>query len=203
LLGTTILLTAASGLSAPSIISILDPDDYPTWAVAKGVSAASYIRWVVDPQGKTVQCTILSEIGDPQLAKSVCRILSRKHSRSPTLREGQKVHAFLDTMIAFYLPDTEDGRKIGALRQSPDAELTVNQVPNNKPADVSVILAFDQSGRVTDCAPSEGEKLVALANVACGQRALFDHAIQKDMSGQPVAYVTRKRVRFTISSPVQ
>jgi hypothetical protein len=173
--------------------------DYPSWAVSKGVSAASVVHVVVDPQGKSVECTALREIGNPQLAKEICPLIRRKDYQPPTLRDGQRVYAVLDTMIRLYLPDTKQGQQIMGLRQSPDAEIVVNKLPNNTASDVSIILAYDSAGRVTDCVPSEHESEIPLANVACGQRALFDNVIQKDLAGQPVAYVTRKRVRFNVS----
>jgi len=198
---TALMLAVAVGLSAPSLIKDIGPNDYPTWAVKKNASAASVVRVVIDPQGKPIECTTLSEIGDPQLARAVCGIVTQKRYRPAMLRNGQNVRAILDTLITFFIPDTDEGKKIGALRQVPDAELTVNRLPKNEQADVSVILAFDTEGRVTDCAPSENEKLLSLANLACDQRALFDNALQRDQSGQLIAYVTRKKIRFIPSTP--
>ena len=86
-----------------------------------------------------------------------------------------------------------------ALRNTPDAELSVNKLASGTTADVSVNLAFDPAGKIADCTPAEHEKEVALAEVACSQRTLFDNTIQKDLTGRPVAYVTRKRVRFTVT----
>ena len=199
----SIILAAATGLSAPSPANSFSNNDYPAWALARDASVAAVISLVVDPQGKAVQCINLREIGDPRLAKEVCRILSRKRVQPPTLRDGQKVHAFLETMIRLFLPDTDKGRQIMVLHSPPDAELSVNQLPNGESAEVGIILAYDSAGKITDCAPSETEKQVALANVACSQKVMFDNAIKNDISGQSVAYVTRKRVLFAVSPQVK
>jgi hypothetical protein len=197
---TALMLAVAAGLSAPTLVKNIGPGDYPTWAIKKNASAASVVRVAIDPQGKPTECTALNQVGDLQLAGVVCGIVTRKSYRPAMLRDGRKVHAILDTLITFFIPDTDEGRKIGALRQIPDAELTVNQLPGKEQADVTVVLAVDTEGKVTDCAPSENEKLLSLANIACDQRALFDNALQRDQTGQPIAYVTRKKIRFSSST---
>jgi hypothetical protein len=196
---TIIIAAVATGLAVPSPARVFGNEDYPTWAMTNAASAASVIHLVVDPNGKVAQCTSVREFGDHRLAKEVCLILSRKRFHSPALRDGQKVYAFLDTMIRLFLPDTDEGRTIMALRTTPDAELSVNKLPSGNTAQVGVDLAYDAAGKITDCAPSEHEKEVGLANIACGQRAMFDNAPQKDTMGQPVAYVTQKRFRFTVT----
>lgn len=196
---TMIIAAAATGLSVPWPAKIFSHGDYPDWALARDVSAASIMRLVVAPDGKVARCVSVREFGDQQLAKEVCRILGRKRFAPPTLRDGRKVHAFLDTMLSLILPHTSEGRKIMALRMPPDAELSVNKLPSRNAAEVRVFLAYDPAGKITDCAPAEGEKDLALANLACGQRALFDNAIRNDLTGRPVAYVTQKRFGFTVA----
>jgi hypothetical protein len=166
--------------------------------MAKDASTATLIHLAIKPDGKVAQCISVPKFGDPELAKDVCRILSRKRFHSPTLRDGRKVHAFVDTMIRLFLPDTKEGRTIEGLRDPPDAELTVVALPHGNLADVSVNLAYDSAGKITDCAPAGGKE-VALSKVACDQSALFDNTPQNDMKGQPVAYVTQKRFRFTVA----
>ena len=196
---TVAVFAAAAGLSVPSPSSAVRLHDYPQWALRKGASAGSTNRVMVDPEGKVSQCTNIRDVGDPGLAKEVCRILKRRKLTPPTLRNGQKVHAFLESTINLTLPDTAEGRRIDAIRPPPDAELTVNALPNSISADVMIFLAFDASGKVTDCSPADFEKNMALADVACSHRAIFDNAVQNDLASQPVAYVTRKKIRFTVS----
>jgi hypothetical protein len=155
---------------------------------------------VVDANGKPVQCTNKTNVGNERLAKDICGILSRKRFKPATLRDGQKVYAILDTFLTMFLPDTDEGRKIMSLRMAPDAELQVTKLPDGSSPEISIILAYDASGKITDCGPANREKDLKMADVACSQRILFDHTIQKDPSGQPVAYVTQKRIRFTTTS---
>lgn len=197
---TVAILAATAGLSVPSPSSALSVHDYPQWALRAGASAGSTDRVMVEPTGKVAQCIHIGEVGDPGLAKEVCRILKRKTLSAPTLRDGQKVHAFLQFTTNLTLPDTAEGRRIDAMRSPPDAELPVNVLPNGSSTDVMIFLAFDAAGNVTDCAAADFERNNSLAAVACEQRAMFNNAVQKDPSGQPVAYVTRKKVRFSLAS---
>lgn len=194
-----IIVAAATGLSVPSLAGSISPDDYPDWAIAEGASAASTLRLSIDPAGRITKCANLIEAGDSRLARNFCRILSKRRLEAPTLRDGQKVHAFLDTTIKLFLPDTVEGRRIWDLMDPPDVELTVSGLAGVALADVAILLAYDAAGKITDCAPAEDEKRMHLVTVACQQRVLFDNVIQRDADGRPVAYVTRKGIRFVAS----
>lgn len=194
---TAAFLAAAAGISVPSPVEALTHRDYPAWAVAKNASAASIISVTIGPTGKIAACTKVQEMGNRTLARQACGILARKRLRPPTLRSGEKVYAFVDSMVQFYLPDTPEGRRIMALQTPPDAEISVGKLPDGEKPDVILFLAFDSAGRVTDCAPADAKKGRRLAEIACGHRGMFDNVVKNDLSGQPVSYVTRKKVRFT------
>jgi hypothetical protein len=194
-----IIVAAAAGFSVPSIAGSIRLNDYPNWALAEGASAASTLRLNIDPTGRITKCSNLNEAGDSRLARDLCRIISKKRLQAPTLRDGQKVHAFLDTTIKLFLPDTVEGRRIRDLIDPPDVELTVSGLAGNTSAEVAILLAYDATGKITDCAPAGDEENVQLTTAACQQRALFDNVIQRDADGRPVAYVTRKGIRFVAS----
>lgn len=187
-----------AGLTAPSPSLAFLIDDYPSWALQKEASAASVMRVVVEPNGKVSECTTLHEFGNSRLAKEICGILKRKRLKPARLRDGQQVHAVLETFISLYMPDTDGARDIMNLQMAPDAELTVAGLPNASAQEVRIVLAYDTDGKITDCAPSKAEKNIQLADVACRQRSLFDNAVQKAPSGRPITYVTTKRIKFTV-----
>ena len=198
------MLIIAFGATAAAILvpfpaDAFGPRDYPKWALAKNISAASTNRLTISPAGRIEECTNLHIEGDPVLANDVCRMLTRKKLPSPTLRDGRKVYAFVESHIWFTLPETAEGRRIESLRPAPDAEISVQAIPAGLSPDIAIHLAFDADGKVTDCAPATSEADLALTDIACGQRALFDNVIRKDPAGQPVAYVTRKRIRFVVA----
>jgi len=193
----------ASGLSIPSPTSVFKNGDYPEWAIRENASAGSVFHLAVDPDGKPIECTNKVLVGNEKLAKEICRIISRKRLRPATLRDGQKAYAFFDTFVTLFLPDSKEGEKIMGLRMTPDAQLSVNKLPDGNETQVSILLAYDASGNVIDCAPSDTEENIKLAGVACGQRKLFDNSIQKDGSGQAVSYVTQRRIKFTVQSPAK
>ena len=197
------VVAAGGGLSIPSPNSTFKISDYPEWAVRQSASAGSVLHLAVDPDGKPIGCTNKVLVGNEDLAKEICRLISRKRLKPETLRDGQKVYAFFDTLITLLLPDTKEGRKIMGLRMNPDAQLLVSRLPEDNEAEVGILLAYDTSGKVTDCEPSATEKNIKLAGVACGQKALFDNSIQKDGSGQAVNYITQKRIKFTVQPPAK
>lgn len=191
--------TAFAGLYVPSLPEAFTTNDFPTWAVAKGVSSGSLVRVTVEPTGRVSRCEDVSFVGDPILAKVACNVLNGKRLKPATLSNGAKVHATGVTMIKFTIPDTAEGKRIDAIHLKPDAEIIVNRLPKKDP-DVSINLSYDSAGNVIDCAPTQWEKDKSLAEMACSQRSIFDGAIFKDSTGQPVPYVTWKRVRFTVAS---
>jgi catabolite regulation protein CreA len=190
---------AATRLYIPSLTDGLTADDFPQWAVEKGVSAGSLVSVTIDPNGRVLRCDKLNVVGDPNLANVVCNVLKNKRLKRPTLSDGSNVYATGTTLIKFTIPGTTEGRRIDALRTEPDAEISVNRLSAGDPI-VSITLGYNSSGKVIDCAAADWEKDTRLASIACSQRSIFDGAIFKDPSGQPVSYVTWKKVRFTTPS---
>jgi hypothetical protein len=200
LLTIAIAAAAATGLAVPYPASSLSHSDYPTWALARNASATSFVDITIDPEGRVAECKSIRNFGDARLAGEICDILKRKRFKPPKLADGWKVHAFFETAIRFFLPDTAEGRKVMVISRGPDAELSVNHLPTGTWTAVSISLAYDQAGRIIACERSAFEKQKTLADVACSQRAMFDNSVRRDATGQPVPYVTSKTIRFTVAA---
>lgn len=193
----SLALAAAAELSAPSPTTAFQTNDYPSWALQKEESAGSILQLDVDPSGKVTRCVNVKTVGSEKLAKEMCSILRRRRLAPARLQNGQKVHAFLQQYVSMFLPDTESGRMVMSQQAAPDAELAVNKISGSESeASLAIILAYDEAGAVTDCGPAMPKQDAALTKVACSQRALFDPAVRKDVAGQPVPYVTRKKILF-------
>ena len=192
------LVIAAGGLAAPDITRILSPEDYPAEALAHGWSAAAILDILIDPKGKVARCSTGPSIGAKQLANKMCEIIRRKRIPPAHDADGKPVYGVAHGLIKMWQPDTNDGRAIEALKDSPDVERSVNRLPDGaaeKEAEVSLLV--EATGDVADCAAKPGD---AIGVIACSARDQLGATKVPNPAGEFVAYVTKVKVRVRIGA---
>lgn len=165
-------------------------------------SAAALIDILIDPAGKVIHCSTTERFGDKYLAGKICKIVLRKRIKPARLASGNAAY-FADTMLMkFFIPGTRQGYRIARMVQSADAQLTVNALPGGAPnAEVTLAIAVDEAGKVTECAAGKKKESRALVDAVCGSLSLLKPPIRFDTSKMPLAHVTEFKVKLLVETP--
>jgi TonB family protein len=187
------ILTAA--LSVPVLsISI---GDYPEDALSAEVSAAALVRVVVDPTGKALSCEALQSFGNQRLAREICPILRRRRHEAAHLRDGTKSWGQITALYRLFIPGTEQGAKMQALREAPTGSLQINHLPGGAAkANVKIVIAVDASGQVLDCGADHDEKQTQLVEALCASPAALARKPLLTPTSEAVTYVTDLQIEL-------
>lgn len=196
----SVLMMLAAVLSPPDY-SIITYTDYPGWALRQNKSAAALIDIIVNPNGKPLKCDVVSSSGDQELAQDICKVFLRKKYRPARLRTGEAAFAFDTTLLRFFVPGNPIGDQIANSTQSPSLTLHANRLPDGAEfADVTIVLAADEAGHVTDCVGSPNEKKQSLVAAVCRNPDALRREARSGPDGRPIKYVTTVKVRLTTAS---
>lgn len=173
-------------------------DLYPTSDVANERSAAAVIKLTIAPNGKVVGCELVDQVGDAGLAGRICRISSRVKWKPARERAGQAAFGVMTTLVRFAIPGTPQGDLVRKTQLEPDViakSALANVFATGGGVDVKVSLQIDPNAVLVACEPVVPTE-ASLANEACGiaARLKFDGLI--DPAGEPVTYVTERKIRL-------
>jgi hypothetical protein len=173
--------------------SWLRPDDIPKSAFEAGNDGAFFIKAVVNPQGKVELCTVEGATVPVADREAFCKRVKQRFAYRP-LTTAQSYYV-LEENYAFILP-TDWHRN--PLAVPAHFSVDVQKLPGTKKTvDVTVNVAVDAQGKLSDCSAPADAASAALARVACGQLpSLWVPMPEKNAAGQPVAYVRQLHVEF-------
>ena len=194
---TALLVFLAAWLAGLDVTRVMKVDDYPGWAQRKGQSAAALVDLLIAPDGRIVRCEIIQGVGSDELSRTICKTVQNRRAIPARDAKGIAVHGHLRTLLKMFLPETEGGRQIAASASPPDVILSVSRLPEGRDkADVEVLAALDETGRVTDCSAAVPESEATLVKVVCGYREGLARSVA-GADGRRVRYVTKLKVRLT------
>ncbi|MDE1916166.1 MAG: hypothetical protein KGJ57_01350 [Sphingomonadales bacterium] len=165
------------------------------FSVGKG-SMAAVVDIVIDAQGKPVQCVKVQVVGNDGLAKETCPLLMRKHYTPAHRANGEAAWFVAREMEYAFEPGTPEGDRVMRSRPAPQLDLQVNRLPEGKASmSGSLLLDIDETGKARDCAVRSAQ--AGFPTSLCNRLDLLAQPVQLDRAGQPVAYITKLRVRLT------
>jgi hypothetical protein len=189
------LVLAAAALSPPGINPATI--DFPGTALREDQSAAALVAISMDQHGRVISCETRAVEGDPATANQLCAVAAKRRQIPARWTDGTPADGQIVTLLKLTVPNTREGNRIADLRQAPDLEWTVNRLPNEAwNAQITVALAVDSTGRVTDCGAGRGETLAKLISAVCADTSRFGTFPVQTIAGKPIPYVTQRIVRL-------
>ena len=159
---------APSQIDAADPDQLLDPEDYPQFALVRDLSAAAPVELYVSPQGHAMECSAAQGWGDAQLAEAMCDILQHKHLAPAHLADGTPAYSVVRGLARLFIPGTKGGDEILRLEPPADLELEAPHLPGGLArTQVSLLLTVSTAGTVGDCVAAHGERQVDLARLVC------------------------------------
>ena len=195
------LASAMSPVTTTSQVSRRIFQNYPTWAVRDGKSAAAVIETIVEVDGTVRECTVVSFVGDERLANYQCDIVKRQTLRPALDPDGNPIIGKYRTMIIHWVEGSRQKEAVQRAVREPDMTLTFNRVADTeqRPFKVELVLLVKADGSVAACegasGKNEGVPLAWIAT-ACGEAAKLTGDLVTGPSGRPTDYVTNMTVQF-------
>jgi hypothetical protein len=147
---------------------LLDPEDYPQFALVRDLSAAAPVELFISPQGHAMDCNAAKGWGDAQLAETMCDILLHKHLTPARLADGTPAYSVVRGLARLFIPGTRDGDAILRLEPPADLELEAPHLPGGLArTPVNLLLTVAPAGTVADCAPGKDETQLDLVQLIC------------------------------------
>jgi hypothetical protein len=192
------LAAAMAPVTFPSQVSRRIIQDYPTWAVREGKSAAGMLEIVVDVDGTVRDCKVVAFVGDERLANHQCDIMKQQKLRPALGPDGNPILGKYRTMVRHVVQGSRQRAAVERAAMAPD--LTVSVAGNDqKPFKIDLTLLVEANGSVAACegtpGKNEGVQLPWIA-VACGEAVKLTGDPIAGPSGQPTDYVTNMTVQF-------
>lgn len=184
-------LVLLAALTAPEM-RLITNDDYHFQSVLRHETGGAAVMVTVDPAGRTLACETLQGFGVQRVADAVCDLLLHRRFEPAHLADGTRAYARMRLLFRFELPRI--GRtKIPVVEMAPELALHDRQLPEAEDGkSVTVALAVDQHGAVTDCAGSK--RSASLAARACAQAAMLPISPLTLPDGRVVPHITTRQV---------
>lgn len=189
------LAAVASGLSLPDYEKVIQPADYPIWALLKTETTAAVVEFYVDLDGRVYGCKLLGNVGSRKLAGELCRITTKRKVGPARLGDGTATHGYVKDLVRMWT--TGGSSDVGKAKLAPDLELTVKSGSLGRDRlEGGLILAVGTDGAVLDCTPApdvETQNVPAFRQI-CTQGKLLAQPPRIDEMGKPMTYVTEVRI---------
>jgi len=171
--------------------------DYPMKAFEKSAEGVTRFELLISPEGKIVDCKILSSSGNAELDETTCYLTRKRAQFRPARGEnGAPAWGVYRSQALWALPDH---RLIAP--PAPDLEVSVNKLPDGakQPPAVKLAYAVDPQGNTSSCTmmPSSLQQPKVMIDVGC--RELLGSEKGKPVvgpSGQPVSAIKSGAVLF-------
>lgn len=181
---------AASGMDAPDSEHLLEPDDYPQFALIHDLSAASVVEIFVSPQGRVIDCKAGKSWGDNQLADGFCDILKYKHQPPAHDAQGKPAYGLVRGLARLIIPGTGEGDRIRPIEAPADVEMQTPHLPGGLDrTEVRLLLWVSAEGVVQDCLPGKGEAQLDLVSAICPTARKLAPGQHVGIDGTSVPYV--------------
>lgn len=206
-------LVAAFGLvglaSTPSLAEQKPPSprqDFYTKLMEQAVdslagrakAAAIVLDLWVDPKGRVFNCSAKSVAGSEKPSENFCRNSARLRMIAAKDAQGQAAFGRFTTMTKVFDEGANDTKEVQDATWPPDVEIILNRLPDgaDRSYDLSVAVAVDDEGRVSECdgSPSIHE---TLETIVCSQVQNVNYGVMRSADGKPVPYIRAIRATFT------
>ena len=81
------------------------PDDYPQRALREEKTGTTGFRVTVGPDGRVVDCQIISSSGTPELDDATCKNVTRRARFKPAMENGTAVQSTYSNRIRWVIPE--------------------------------------------------------------------------------------------------
>lgn len=190
--------TPAPHADAADPDQLLDPEDYPQFALVHDLSAAAPVELFVSPQGHALECNTAKGWGDAQLADAMCDILQHKHLAPAHLADGTPAYSLLRGLARLFIPGTHEGDEIMRLEPLSDVELEAAHLPGGLArTQIAVLLTVTPAGTVSDCVAATGERQVNLVAMVCPALRTMKPGQRVGRDGTGVPYVMTLRAALS------
>lgn len=180
----------ASAMDAPDPEHLIEPEDYPQFALIHDLSAASVVEVFVSPQGRVIDCKAGKSWGDNQLADGMCDILKYKHQPPAHDAQGKPAYGLVRGLARLFIPGTGDGDRIRPLEAPADVEMSTPHLPGGLDrTEVRLLLWVSPEGVVQDCRPGKGESQLDLVAAVCPSARKLAPGQHVGIEGTSVAFV--------------
>jgi TonB family protein len=180
------------------ITSGLSVVDYPAESLRNDEQGAILTRLTVSPEGKVINCEILSPSKYPRLNKVVCPGLRHSKYSGAYDQNGRPAYGTVEEWSTF---STEGVMK---MPDPVDIDLTVNRLPESVSVNPTahLVVVLDSTGKVEACPIASSTGSDTLDNVACssGVQAARIAPI-KNETGSYVESVQSLNVEFSTGKP--
>jgi TonB-like protein len=195
----------------PDIRAIFTADDVPEYLIEAGASTTRvvYPRIVIRPDGSLQSCVAEISSGDPKLDAYTCALIIKRARWKPaTWTDGTPVYGVIRVPVSWMISDAPLSDEDILKTETPDLELSVNQLPKGAHSivDVSLEIAVDQNGRLLTCDEwphlknDHTKQFPELVPVACQQvMTKLSASPPVDPSGQKVRSVQNVSVHFIVN----
>ena len=153
------------------------------------------------PDGYPESCSIMESTGNAIIEERACMIARRRFRFHPSYGvDGQRKYRIYEQRVVFR---NREGDTPLAPVLPPPYILQVARLPDEgRPFIVNVNVEVDVAGGLVACAVADEESNPAYARAACDALPdIWRPMVEKDMAGQPVAYVRTLRVGFEQAAP--
>lgn len=199
MLGPALMLVAAMApVTVTSQVSRRIIQDYPTWAVRDGKSAAAVVELVVEVDGSVRECKVASFVGDERLANDQCDIMKRHKLRAALGPDGNPILGKYRTMLQHWVQGSRQREAVERAVLEPDMTVTFAG-DGQMPFKVDLVLLVKADGSVATCEGTPGKNdgvPLPWIEVACGEAGKLAGDLVAGPSGQPADYVTNMTVQF-------
>jgi TonB family protein len=201
-------LPVTIGLRFPDVRSVFTADDMPAYVQIAGITRFVPTRITVSSDGKLQDCSVEPASGDAKLDALTCLIILKRAKFEPaTWIDGSAAFGVLRVPVTWAIgspPSNDEYRRA----YPAEMELMVNRLPPgaHRRADVSLMIAVDENGRVVGCSErppvsprDHAKRFPQLVPVACQQMTGgFTAVPARDAGGRPVRSVQNAAVAFSI-----
>lgn len=199
MLGPALMFAAAMApVTVTSQVSRRIFQDYPTWAVRDGKSAAAVIEVIVEVDGSVRECKVASFLGDERLANHQCETMERQKLRPALGPDGNPILGKYRTMLKHWVQGSPQREAVERAALAPDMIVTFagdDQVQFK----VELVVLVRADGSVATCegTPTKNEGVpLPWIEVACNEAGKLAGDVVAGPSGQPADYVTNMTVQF-------
>ncbi|MES2303451.1 MAG: hypothetical protein V4521_15485 [Pseudomonadota bacterium] len=141
------LAAVASGLSLPDYKKVIQPADYPVWALLKTETTAAVVEFYIDLEGRVYGCKLLGNVGSRKLAGELCRITTKRKVGPARLADGTATHGYIKDLVRMW---TAGGPSdVARAKLASDLEFTVkSEALSGEKLEGGLIVAVGTDGAV-------------------------------------------------------
>ena len=171
-----------------------EEQDYPAQAFDRRQEGVTGFELVIDPSGRPVGCTVEASSGYPSLDRRACMIAQKRARFTPARTDGAASYGVYRGQIRWAMDPVDYAQS----ERGPDFEVTVNRLPADVAAPVSVkfAVAVDANGAPLACEAINTGHPEELNALGCAKlKQDFRRAVIAD--GRPIAAVQTAWITFT------